>query len=195
MYAFPKSHINSTKNGTEKNFASQWLSIISPNSMISFKFYVQTPFFSTFITLHLGKGHIQPVNRAFWPRWRLLRPVYLVVWTLHDKNMSNDAILEYQIKICWVSSSNNIGLIVCTIWGGFFFFLIWNYRLFCMCSLKSYKSCIKCTSIFLVNKESCVYHITYNFLWIWSVVVCTIFGQIKFFGKSETANYFARFHK
>ena len=57
MHAFPKSLINSTKNGTEKNFASQWLSI-SPNSMISFKFYVQTPFFSTFITLHLGKGHI-----------------------------------------------------------------------------------------------------------------------------------------
>ena len=68
MHAFPKSLINSTKNGTEKNFASQWLSI-SPNSMISFKFYVQTPFFSTFITLHLGKGHIQA-------------PVYLVVWTL-----------------------------------------------------------------------------------------------------------------
>ena len=55
MHAFPKSLINSTKNGTEKNFASQWLSI-SPNSMISVKFYVQTPFFSTFITLHLGKG-------------------------------------------------------------------------------------------------------------------------------------------
>ena len=61
MHAFPKSLINSTKNGTEKSFASQWLSI-SPNSMISFKFYVQMPFFSTFITLHLGKGHIQPVN-------------------------------------------------------------------------------------------------------------------------------------
>ena len=59
MHAFPKSLINSTKNGTEKNFASQWLSI-SPNSMISFKFYV--PFFSTFITFHLGKGHIQTVN-------------------------------------------------------------------------------------------------------------------------------------
>ena len=55
MHAFPKSLINSTKNGTEKNVASQWLSI-SPNSMISFKFYVyvQTPSFSTFITLHLG---------------------------------------------------------------------------------------------------------------------------------------------
>ena len=37
MHAFPKSLINSTKNGTEKKFASQWLSI-SPNSMISFKF-------------------------------------------------------------------------------------------------------------------------------------------------------------
>ena len=35
----PKKLINSTKNGTEKNFASQWLSI-SPNNMISFKFYV-----------------------------------------------------------------------------------------------------------------------------------------------------------
>ena len=45
----------------EKTFASQWLSI-SPNSMISFKFYVQTPFFGTFITLHLGNGHIQTVN-------------------------------------------------------------------------------------------------------------------------------------
>ena len=62
MHAFPKSLINSTKNGTEKNFTSQWLSI-SPNSMISFKFYVQTPFFSTFITLHLGKGHIQAAGQ------------------------------------------------------------------------------------------------------------------------------------
>ena len=67
MHAFPKSLINSTKNGTEKIFASQWLIIISPNSMISFKFYVQTPFFSTFITLHLGKGHIQTVNRYSGP--------------------------------------------------------------------------------------------------------------------------------
>ena len=66
MHAFPKSLINSTKNGTEKNFVNQWLSI-SPNSMISFKFYVQTPFFSTFITLHLGKGHIQTVNRYSGP--------------------------------------------------------------------------------------------------------------------------------
>ena len=57
----PKKPIIPTKNSTEKNFASQWLSI-SPNSMISFKFYVQTPFLSTFITLYLGKGHIQTVN-------------------------------------------------------------------------------------------------------------------------------------
>ena len=35
--------------------------------MINFKFYVQTPFFSTFITLHLGKGHIQTVNRHSGP--------------------------------------------------------------------------------------------------------------------------------
>ena len=67
MQAFPESLINSTNNGTEKNFASQWLSI-SPNSMIfSFKFYVQMLFFSTFITLHLGKGHIQTVNRHSGP--------------------------------------------------------------------------------------------------------------------------------
>ena len=52
---------HSTKKWCEKNFASQWL------SMISFKFYVQTPFFSTFITLHLGKGHIQTVNRHSGP--------------------------------------------------------------------------------------------------------------------------------
>ena len=50
MHAFPKSLINSTKNGAENNFASQWPSI-SPNSMISFKFYVQTPFDSTYMTL------------------------------------------------------------------------------------------------------------------------------------------------
>ena len=58
MHAFLKNLINSTENGRETNFASQWFRI-GPNSMISFKFYVQTPFFSTFITLHLGKGHIQ----------------------------------------------------------------------------------------------------------------------------------------
>ena len=56
MHVFPKSLIKFT-NFLEKNFASQWLSI-SPNSMISFKFYVQMPFFSIFRTLHLGKGHI-----------------------------------------------------------------------------------------------------------------------------------------
>ena len=66
MHMFTKSLTNSTENGTEKNFASHWLSI-SPNSMISFKFYVQMPFFSTFITLHLGKGHIQTVNRQSGP--------------------------------------------------------------------------------------------------------------------------------
>ena len=57
------------KNGTEKHFASQWLST-SPNIMISFKFYVQTPSFIIFITLHLGKSHIHTVNtgqQAFWP--------------------------------------------------------------------------------------------------------------------------------
>ena len=64
MHAFPKSltYFTKKKNGTEKTFASQWLSI-SPNSMISFEFYVQTPFFSIFRTLHLGKGHIQTFNR------------------------------------------------------------------------------------------------------------------------------------
>ena len=35
--------------------------------MIGFKFYVQTPFFSTFISPHLGKGHIQSVNRYSGP--------------------------------------------------------------------------------------------------------------------------------
>ena len=62
MHVFPKSLINSTKNGIEKDFASQWPST-SPKSMISFKFYVKTPFFNIFITLHLGKGHIQAINR------------------------------------------------------------------------------------------------------------------------------------
>ena len=37
-----ESLINSTKNGTEKDLASQWIST-SPKSMISFKFYVKTP--------------------------------------------------------------------------------------------------------------------------------------------------------
>ena len=62
----PKKTHNCTKNGTEKKFASQWLSIC-PNSMISSKFYVETPCFSTFITLRLGKGHIQTVNRHSGP--------------------------------------------------------------------------------------------------------------------------------
>ena len=66
MHAFPKSLINSTKSGTEKNYANQWL-ITSPNSMISFKFYVKTPFFSIFVTPYLGKGHIPTVNRHSGP--------------------------------------------------------------------------------------------------------------------------------
>ena len=62
MHVFPKSLINSTKNGTKKDFATQWLST-SAHSMIGFKFYVKTPFFNISITLHLGKGHINTVNR------------------------------------------------------------------------------------------------------------------------------------
>ena len=42
MHAFL---IKSRKSGIEENFASQWLST-SPKSMISFNFYVQTPFFN-----------------------------------------------------------------------------------------------------------------------------------------------------
>ena len=61
MHTSPKSLINSTKNGTEQDFTSQWLST-SPNNMISFKFYVNMPFFNIFTTLHLGKGHIHTVN-------------------------------------------------------------------------------------------------------------------------------------
>ena len=78
MHTFPKSFIKSLKNGTEKNLARQWLSI-SQNSMITFKFYGQTPFLSTFITLHLGSYSDR--KQTFWPRRRLLRPVYLLVWT------------------------------------------------------------------------------------------------------------------
>ena len=71
MHVFPKSLINSKKkkkkkNGTETYFPSQWLSV-SPNTMISFKLYVKMPFFNTYITLHLGKGHIQTVNKHSGP--------------------------------------------------------------------------------------------------------------------------------
>ena len=60
---FPKSFINSIKkNGTEKHFASQWLST-SLLSMIGFKFHVETPFFNIFINVYLGKGHIHTINR------------------------------------------------------------------------------------------------------------------------------------
>ena len=87
MYAFPKSLINSTKNGIEKNFASQWLST-SPNIMINLKSYVKMPFFNIFIILHLGKGSggikggmgafpppsqrlcppLSPVRKKKWPK-------------------------------------------------------------------------------------------------------------------------------
>ena len=66
MHAFPKNLINSTKNGIEEDFSTQWLSF-SPKSMISFKFYEKTPFFNIFVTLHLGKGHNQTVNRHTAP--------------------------------------------------------------------------------------------------------------------------------
>ena len=74
MHAFPKSLINSTKNGRDKGFATQWLST-SRNSMISFKFYVKKPFFNIFIALYLGKG-----NRHSGHNITLQWPVYLVVW-------------------------------------------------------------------------------------------------------------------
>ena len=60
--SIPKNVINTTKNGTDKSFTTQWLST-SPNSIS----YVKTLLFSIFITLHLGKGHIQAVNRHFGP--------------------------------------------------------------------------------------------------------------------------------
>ena len=52
----PKTH-DSTKNG--ERF---WLSF-SPKSVIGFKLYVKTPFFNIFVTLYLGKGHIQTIKR------------------------------------------------------------------------------------------------------------------------------------
>ena len=52
--------------GTEKKIANKQLST-GPNSMISFKFYVKMSFFKIFITLHLGKGHIQAVTRHSGP--------------------------------------------------------------------------------------------------------------------------------
>ena len=85
MHVFLKELIDLKKNGIEKDFVSQLLSI-SPNSMISFKFYVKTPFFNTFITLHLDKSHIYTVNVHSGPAgvgygqiilkvvWVLLRP-------------------------------------------------------------------------------------------------------------------------
>ena len=57
----PKEPHYSTKNGTMKDSANQWLSTY-PKSIISFKFNVKILFFNVFITLHLGKGHIQTIN-------------------------------------------------------------------------------------------------------------------------------------
>ena len=56
MLAFPKGFVNSTKNDIEQDFSTQWLSF-SPKSKINFKFNAKTPFFHTFVTLHLDKGH------------------------------------------------------------------------------------------------------------------------------------------
>ena len=93
MQAFPKSLINSTKkNGTENNFASQWHST-SPNSMINSKLYVQMPFFSIFITLRLGKGHIWTVNRHFGPD-RVCYTASLFVW----KSVSNYQLVQSKTK-------------------------------------------------------------------------------------------------
>ena len=62
----PRKPHQSYQIGSEKAFASQWLST-SPNSMISFKFYVKTLFFNIVITLHLGKGQMKTVNRYSGP--------------------------------------------------------------------------------------------------------------------------------
>ena len=45
--------------------------------MINIKFYIKTLVYNIFATLHLGKG-----QQACRPWRRLLRPVYLVEWTL-----------------------------------------------------------------------------------------------------------------
>ena len=66
MQAFPKSLLNPTKNGIEKDFSTQWL-IISPKSMISFKFYENVPLFNIFVTLYLGKGHFHTINEHSGP--------------------------------------------------------------------------------------------------------------------------------
>ena len=40
-----------------------------PESMTGFKFYhAKMLFFNIFVIVHLGKGHNQTINMAFWPR-------------------------------------------------------------------------------------------------------------------------------
>ena len=63
---FPIKHHQFYKKWYRKIFASQWPRT-SPNSMISFKSYVQTPLFINFITLRLGEGHTRTVNRHSGP--------------------------------------------------------------------------------------------------------------------------------
>ena len=54
------------QNGRDEGFVRQRL-ITDPNSTIRFKFQVKTPFFNIYVIIHLGKGHIQAINRHSGP--------------------------------------------------------------------------------------------------------------------------------
>ena len=90
------------KNGTEKDFASQWL-ITSPNGVISFKFYVKTPFsiivfLFLFVILHLG--HIQAV--IFWP-WRcLIRPIHSWINKSYKKRYLFHLCSYFSLQLTWL---------------------------------------------------------------------------------------------
>ena len=73
------------------NFASQWLST-SPNSMISFKLYVQTPFFSIFITLHSLFSCCVLVG---------LQPLYYCVFVSEINRNWNLSRQEYIKELVW----------------------------------------------------------------------------------------------
>ena len=108
MHAFPKSLINSSKNGTEKNFASQWLSIC-PNNMISFKFYVQTKaghfwkFCSRVLEINFGRdsrvSKIAFTEKIQHTLHDFQLPAYQYVWTRSSLHaIANHFVQTYHSK-------------------------------------------------------------------------------------------------
>ena len=111
-HAFPKTpHQFYKKMVQRKDFASQSGLLLVQIVWLVSNFMYRRHSLALGITLHLGKGHIQECQQAFWPRRRLLRPVCLLLDSLEVARLGF-CWLFYQLygmrllgKSCWTQNN------------------------------------------------------------------------------------------